>query len=471
MRSLIFTLILISVGLSSMTLAAHKADFSIFLGILILPIILSAYFEKFKMSVSVLLGCCIWATLSLIFDFRPYLILAMLSCYIILYVVANKSKDKFQKTKDEFNKEIQEKKDERQKLIEENEKMKHYSEDVDRQTEELEDLYEITKRMSAYLKIDEILKVLCTELKNDFDFDDCRLINIQMVRNEVQINTVYDIVTESKLEEPKSYDKKIIELVSRKRESLFVSSRSDDKEKSSLNLPNSVATLLAIPININEEVDSVITVENLKVEDFEKFSIVIGQFALEMRKVKLYQIVEKLSTIDGLTNLLLRRHFMEALKKELQRAKLHNLKLASLMIDIDHFKKINDKYGHLAGDKVLVKIAQIIKDSARREDLISRYGGEEFAIVLAETDKEGTKVVAERIKSQVEEEIFQLDGEKANATVSIGISFFPDDTEDLMELIDLSDKALYEAKKTGRNKICIYKEKGNGDVRGVYSKR
>ena len=458
MRSLIFTLILISVALSSMTLAIHKGDFSIFLAILILPIMLSAYFEKFKMSVSILLGCCIWAILSLFFDFKPYLMLAMLLCYIILYVVANKTKDKFQKTKDEFNKEIQEKKNECQKLIEENKKMKHYSEDVDRQTEELEDLYEITKRMSVYLKMDKIFKILCAELKNNFYFDDCRLINIQIIKDEVQINAVYDIVTESKLEEPKSYDKNIIDLVSNRKKPLSITSITENDKKSSLNLPDSIATLLAIPIIINEEVDNVITVENLKEEDFEKFSIVIGQFALEMRKVKLYQIVEKLSTIDGLTNLLLRRHFMEALKKELQRAKLHNLKLASLMIDIDHFKKINDKYGHLAGDKVLVKIAQIIKDSARRIDLISRYGGEEFAIALPETDKEGTRVVAERIKSQIEEETFQLDGEKVNATVSIGISFFPDDTEDLMELIDLSDKALYEAKKAGRNKICIYKE-------------
>ncbi len=457
MRSLIYTLILISVGLSLMT-AAEGSDFSIFLGILILPIVLSVYFQERKTAFSILIACSILAGISLFFNFRPYFVSGIISSYVILYTIVAKNRKKIEAMKLKYNKEINEKKGKRENLIKENEKMKHYSEDVDRQTEELENLYEITKRMSAYLKMDEIFKILCVELKNNFYFDDCRLIGIQTMKDEVQINAVYDIVTESKLQEPKSYDKNIIDLVSNRKKPLSITSITENDKKSSLNLPDSIVTLLAIPIIINEGVDNVIAVENLKEEDFEKFSIVIGQFALEMRKVKLYQIVEKLSTIDGLTNLLLRRHFMEALKKELQRAKLHNLKLASLMIDIDHFKKINDKYGHLAGDKVLVKIAQIIKDSARRMDLISRYGGEEFAIALSETDKEGAKVVAERIKSQVEEEAFQLDGEKANATVSIGISFFPDDTEDLMELIDLSDKALYEAKKTGRNKICIYKE-------------
>ena len=457
MRSLIYTLILISVGLSLMT-AAEGSDFSIFLGILILPIVLSVYFQERKVAFSILIGCSILAGISLFFNFRPYFVSGIISSYVILYTIVAKNRKKIEAMKLKYNKEINEKKGKRENLIKENEKMKHYSEDVDRQTEELENLYEITKRMSAYLKMDEIFKILCVELKNNFYFDDCRLIGIQTIKDEVQINAVYDIVTESKLQEPKSYDKNIIDLVSNRKKPLSITSITENDKKSSLNLPDSIVTLLAIPIIINEGVDNVIAVENLKEEDFEKFSIVIGQVALEMRKVKLYQIVEKLSTIDGLTNLLLRRHFMEALKKELQRAKLHNLKLASLMIDIDHFKKINDKYGHLAGDKVLVKIAQIIKDSARRMDLISRYGGEEFAIALSETDKEGAKVVAERIKSQVEEEAFQLDGEKANATVSIGISFFPDDTEDLMELIDLSDKALYEAKRTGRNKICIYKE-------------
>jgi diguanylate cyclase (GGDEF)-like protein len=434
-----------------------KTSQEVFLGILIIPVVLSVYFQAKKTAFFILIGSSLLTLFSLFFVFKPTFSLSLIASYVILYLAASKNRDKFEAMKAKYSREIKNKKGKQEDLIKENEKMKHYSEDMDQQTGELEDLYEVTKHMSAYLKLDEIVRILSRELKSDFNFDDCRLINIQPAKDEIEIDDIYDMTTERKLPSPKVHDKSILSEISKKRKPFSVTQETDKKVRDSLKLPDNTITLLAIPIIVDEEIDSIIIVENLRVPDFEKFSIVIGQFALEMRKIKLYQIVEKLSMIDGLTNLLLRRNFTEALEKELERIKSYNLKLASLMIDVDHFKKLNDKYGHLAGDRVLVKIAQVIKDNTRRIDLASRYGGEEFAVALPETDREGAIIVAERIREQVEKEEFEIDSQKVKTTVSIGLSFFPDNTEDLTELIDLSDKALYKAKETGRNKVCVYK--------------
>jgi len=456
MRSLIVVFVIIPVVLSSLTMTTSNGNFSIFIGLLIVPIILSAYFENFKISFSILMGCCVWSIISLFFKFQPFFICSIVFSFAILYFLAYKSQGRFSDLKREYQKEKSERLKEKKNLLEENQKMKDYNTNVDRQTEEIENLYEMTKRMSAYLKWDEIFKILCLELKDNFEFDSCRIASVQFVREEVEIEATYDIVTETKLKEPLSYDRDVIRTVYDQQETLSITSEKRDEFASKLKIPPTINTLLATPLFIDNKIANVVIVENLKSEDFEKFTIVIGQFTLEMRKVKLYQLVEKLSTIDGLTELLLRRNFMEALDKELKRAYENKLKVASLMIDIDHFKRYNDNYGHLAGDRVLARIAGIIRDNTRKIDLISRYGGEEFAVALLEADKKGAMIVAERIRKEVEEEIFKVDSEETHATVSIGISFFPDDTKDLMKLIDYSDKALYEAKRTGRNKICIY---------------
>ena len=456
MQGLIFIFVIIPLILSSLTMTTSNGDFSIFMGFLIVPIILSAYFKDFKTSFSTLMGCCIWTIISLFFKSQPFFICSMIFSFAILYLLAYKSRGEFSDLKRGYQKQKDEKLKQKKTLLEENQKMKDYNTNVDRQTEEIENLYEITKRMSAYLKWDEIFKILCSELKNNFEFDDCRLVDIRFIKKRVEIEATYDIVTETKLKEPLPYDKDVIKAVYDQQETLSITPEKRDEFASKFKIPATINTLLAIPLFIDNKIANVVIVENLKSEDFEKFTIVIGQFALEMRKVKLYQLVEKLSTIDGLTKLLLRRNFMEALDKELKRAYENKLKVASLMIDIDHFKRYNDNYGHLAGDRVLARIAGIIRDNTRKIDLISRYGGEEFAVALLEADKEGAIVVAERIRKEVEEEIFKVDSEKTHATVSIGISFFPDDTKDLMKLIDYSDKALYEAKRRGRNNICIY---------------
>ena len=158
---------------------------------------------------------------------------------------------------------------------------------------------------------------------------------------------------------------------------------------------------------------------------------------------------------DGLTKLFNKRYFLERLDSELKFAQRHTTALSLLMLDLDHFKKINDTMGHLAGDTVLSTIANVLHKAVRNEDVVARFGGEEFAIILRAIEIDSAQLMAERVRKLVETTKIQLDGGKQmKATVSIGIACYPaTPAKTLEELVDAADKALYRAKHAGRNRV------------------
>ncbi|HWP37943.1 MAG TPA: diguanylate cyclase [Gemmatimonadales bacterium] len=163
--------------------------------------------------------------------------------------------------------------------------------------------------------------------------------------------------------------------------------------------------------------------------------------------------LERLSVTDILTGLSNRRHLLTALDQEIRRSARHERPCTVLMIDVDHFKRYNDTYGHLAGDEVLARVGKLLKEAVRVLDVPARYGGEEFAVVLSETDLEGGAEVAERIRTRVAQEQFTVEGGSASVTLSIGVASFPDQGETAQALLSAADAALYQAKKKGRN--CV----------------
>ena len=176
---------------------------------------------------------------------------------------------------------------------------------------------------------------------------------------------------------------------------------------------------------------------------------------LRKKNLELHEI----SITDSLTGLYNRKHLMETLDKETSRCQRYKRPLAILMIDIDHFKRYNDTFGHLAGDGALKRMAKIFRDSVRAVDYSARYGGEEFLIILPETSKHEAAKAAERIRRCVEEDSL-AEGDKATATtVSIGVAIFPEHGDDIQTLIKNADAALYEAKEGGRNQVVTYQSK------------
>jgi two-component system cell cycle response regulator len=165
-----------------------------------------------------------------------------------------------------------------------------------------------------------------------------------------------------------------------------------------------------------------------------------------------HEEIYRLTTVDGLTQIFNRRYFLEQFEREVSRAKRYRRELSLMMFDIDHFKDINDSYGHLAGDYVLKQLATVIKGKIRREDILARYGGEEFVIILPEIDGGNSVIFAEKIRKIVEKAPFKFEDTRINVTISVGMGTLTE-ADDAASLIKRADEKLYEAKAAGRN--CV----------------
>ncbi|MCG2725005.1 MAG: GGDEF domain-containing protein [Elusimicrobia bacterium] len=185
----------------------------------------------------------------------------------------------------------------------------------------------------------------------------------------------------------------------------------------------------------------------------DKMSDFCRQIAFAIRRIQLFAQVDCLSRIDGLTGVYRRNVLDEKIEEEIRRSNSFKTTFGFMIADIDHFKNLNDKYGHQFGDFVLKRIGDILKSSVYETDFIGRYGGEEFGIVLPRADFEGVLRKAESIRTSIEREVFQQGLESVRITVSIGIAHFPRDGFTSKEVIRKADKALYYAKDSGRNTV------------------
>ena len=166
-----------------------------------------------------------------------------------------------------------------------------------------------------------------------------------------------------------------------------------------------------------------------------------------------HEEIYRLSTVDGLTQIFNKRYFLETLERELSRARRYDRPLALVMFDIDHFKQCNDTFGHRAGDFVLREVADVVRERARKVDVLARYGGEEFAMILPEIDIRGATAFAEKIRAMIGESKFMFEGRHIPVTISIGVAELTPDVATYDDLIKRADARLYKAKQTGRNRV------------------
>ncbi|MBL7069404.1 MAG: sensor domain-containing diguanylate cyclase [Candidatus Omnitrophica bacterium] len=334
---------------------------------------------------------------------------------------------------------------------------------------ETSSLYEITKEMSASLHFDDIFKILAEYLQKSFLFKRVALILVGMDETssgEVVYETlgIQDSASKAKGVFPKleiagrpldENDKKIYELLKNDIRRIQITRTEWLKSPYAQYLPEDAHTFMAVPMLFEDRLIGILSIVDLSVSDLEKFSILAAQFSLEMRRIILYEKVEQMAITDGLTKAFAKRHIMERLGEEFERSIRHDFSLAFLMVDIDHFKNYNDTYGHLVGDAVLKDIVELLKNNTREVDLVGRFGGEEFCVILPETGKDEARLVAERIREMIENHSFKAYDESTNVQVSIGVAVYPEDAGDVNEIIENSDKALYAAKNGGRNKVCV----------------
>jgi diguanylate cyclase (GGDEF)-like protein len=190
----------------------------------------------------------------------------------------------------------------------------------------------------------------------------------------------------------------------------------------------------------------------------EMLAVIANQVAVSLQNGFLYKKMETMATTDGLTGLTNHRTFQTRFEDLLQRAQRHNHKVALLLCDVDHFKKVNDTYGHPIGDEVLRRVARVLQEVPRKIDIPARYGGEEFAVLLDGVDVAQAKAVADRIRTEISKVVVDTEKGPLSVTESVGVATFPDDGRDRATLIERADLALYHAKHTGRNRVVTWAE-------------
>jgi two-component system cell cycle response regulator len=196
---------------------------------------------------------------------------------------------------------------------------------------------------------------------------------------------------------------------------------------------------------------------------YRSLRFVLARFENERQRAQLEEELRRLARFDELTGLCNRRYFLDRLTQEMLRARRYGSPLSLLMLDLDHFKQINDTYGHIIGDTVLATVASLLHDTVRATDIPGRYGGEEFCIVLTETKIDGARLLAERLRRRIAEAVFPAVGDAAfRVTCSVGLAQFRNDITDTVAFLDLADRALYQAKAAGRNCIVAATTENSG---------
>jgi diguanylate cyclase (GGDEF)-like protein len=219
-------------------------------------------------------------------------------------------------------------------------------------------------------------------------------------------------------------------------------------------------TVMAVPLAVKQRafgvlyVDSRLVVNTFTDRDLELLKAIASHASVALENARLYD----LATVDRLTKLFFRSHFEQRMREELARAQRHGHDVSLLMMDIDHFKKFNDTYGHAVGDLVLAHVAGVIRQNLRQEcDVPCRYGGEEMVVLLPETDAAGAAVFAERIRQAIDETRLPVEGHgDLHVTISIGTAGYPHDADSGLSLMERADQALYASKRGGRNRVTAY---------------
>ncbi|MGD8606846.1 MAG: diguanylate cyclase [Myxococcales bacterium] len=179
-----------------------------------------------------------------------------------------------------------------------------------------------------------------------------------------------------------------------------------------------------------------------------------NQLGVAMANARAVRQLEEMATTDGLTGCLNKRAFLEQMEQKLMAAQRFGRKLSVIVTDLDHFKAVNDTYGHAAGDRVLKELGRVLTRVKRETDLVARFGGEEFCVLCEETDARGARLLAERVREELERAEVQTDLGPLRVTASLGVATFPDHASSAEQLFGQGDKALYDAKKRGRNRVC-----------------
>lgn len=337
----------------------------------------------------------------------------------------------------------------------------------------LQKVVEFSHLLTARLNKDEIMDLFCENLVEMFPVD-CIYIFEKACDEHLELTRAFEFGCYKDMDLPAV--KKEVGIAGKvwaEGKPQQFSAREEWQEQAELYLPEEAESLLMMPMEKNNETSGLIVFTSRKKKAYEKFHLMLidilcSYLAIAFDNARHYEKTKYQSERDPLTNLYNARVISDRIEELFERLQAGQLeKLALLMVDIDHFKAVNDTYGHESGNIVLQKVAELLKKIVGNKGMIGRYGGEEFTILLPNYSKQRALDFAEYIRKTIEDYTFTLYDDLAEVrrkinihlTVSIGVAVAPDDTDEVMELIRVADRALYlGAKQIGRNKVAEYQK-------------
>lgn len=322
---------------------------------------------------------------------------------------------------------------------------------------DISSLYQAPKKMTSSSTLKELLDCLKNSLEGYFTFKECKLILFSFKDKRPMIDSIYNIPERDQRQTLSGYEEVLIKVMKAKKSPVVLDRTSGINPPEELKaFLEDMESFVAVPLTVGNRLNGIFISEGILMDDMVRMIILANQFSMVLERIRLYELVQELAITDDLTGVFVRRYFLDRLNEEIERAKYFNTRLSFMMVDIDHFKRCNDKYGHLVGDVVLRETAAILKRNLREIDFIGRYGGEEFSVILPETAKADAAVAGERLRKAVATSQVNAYDEKLLLSITIGITTFPDDAAESNQLIDRADQMLYKAKEEGRNRVKVY---------------
>ncbi len=338
-------------------------------------------------------------------------------------------------------------------------KGEHVQKELEKEKKNLEILLQASQELGNSLKLEDTYEVINRMIKKLVSCQTCIVFLIKDVEGEPQL--VAEEVTGPYREYvftvktfPISSSETIVGWVASERKPYIIADT--EVEKNPPPMIRYERSEMAVPLISKDECIGVIYVGQQKAnafshDDLNLLSTLANQTSIAVTNAKLYEKTHNMATTDGLTGLYTHRYFQEKLEEEVQKAQRYQTHMAMLMVDTDHFKQYNDTYGHPDGDMLLKEICKLLKSYVRDTDIVCRYGGDEFTLILVEADKKTAINTAERIRQAIQLRLNQRD---VKITASIGVASYPEDATNKTDLMAQADASVYKAKHGGRNRVC-----------------
>jgi len=337
--------------------------------------------------------------------------------------------------------------------------------DVARQDSELEILFEVTRLMQSNFNRTDVVEKLLDLICQAIPFRDATLFLWNERRGELQPiarrGRPIDLIPGVRFDHGEGFSSWVAK---QKRPVLLTELHRGRRADNSV-----VGSFMSVPMVVQDQMIGVLNLSHPRLRAFNEdhlrlLALIAGQAAATLQRILLYEEMKRLATTDDLTGVCNRRHFLERLQHEIERARRYQVPFGLMFLDIDNFKELNDNFGHQVGDRVLTELGTILKHWARSSDLVARYGGEEFIVLLPMTDRHGASLAAERLRARIQQHVFYR---RKRLTVSVGVAGYPHDGDSLEGLLGCVDEALYMAKNTGRNRVCALGEPRNAPAQAA----